>query len=245
MAVDPREREAWLRRFHDARPGITSRAFERGGSYDRLAERVPAGRVLDLACGDGPLRRRLGARCVGLDVSRAELAAAGGGVQGRAAALPFADASFDAVACHLAFMLFDAIETVAAELHRVLRPGGAFHAVLGGGPTAEVAADDQFHRFLALLAGEPPARTGARLGDPRAKSEAGWRTLFPAPTWEVRSFERWELDLGGTFDEVWSFLGSSYEVADLATADRLREAMRFPGRRPCRVVVWLATAVRR
>jgi len=233
------DREAWLRRFHDRRPGITSRAFARGGSYARLAARVPAGRVLDLACGDGALARLLGPRCVGLDVSRGELGAWGGrGVQGRAQELPFAAASFDAVACHLAFMLFDDLERVVGELARVLRPGGSMLAVLGGGPTAE--GDDQFHRFLRLLAASRTA--SPRFGDPRAKTEAGWRALFSAPRWDVAPFERWELDLGGSFDEVWSFLGASYEVGDAAA---LREAMPFTGRGECRVVVWLARATRR
>jgi len=201
---------------------------------------VPPGRVLDLACGDGALAELLGPRCVGLDVSREELAAwrgwGGAAVQGRAQELPFADHTFDAVACHLAFMLFDHIERVVGELARVLRPGGSFVAVLGGGPTAE--GDDQFHRFLRLLG----PTTTPRFGDPRAKAEAGWRGLFAAPRWEVAPFERWELDLGGSFDEVWSFLGASYEVGDAA---ELREAMRFTGRGECRVVMWLARATRR
>lgn len=251
------EREAFLRRFHAAHPGITATAFERGGSYDRLAARVPPGRVLDLACGDGPLLARLGVRAIGLDVSREELvriADRGSGaasrgdtrvVQGRAQALPFATAVFDACTCHLAMMLFDDVAQVVAELARVLRPGAPLLAVLGGGPTAD--GDDAFHRFLAILARHAPAPP--RLGDPRARSEAGWRALFAG--WEVRAFERWELDLGGTFDEVWRFLGASYEVpaADAAAVrDQLRAAtatLVVDDRIPCRVVTWLAQAIRR
>ncbi|MEO7096164.1 MAG: class I SAM-dependent methyltransferase, partial [Polyangiales bacterium] len=64
------EHERFLRAFHAAHPGITARAMERGGSYDRLAARVDGGRVLDLACGDGALLARLPTGAIGLDLSR-------------------------------------------------------------------------------------------------------------------------------------------------------------------------------
>src|SRR5262249_11885453 len=139
-----------------ARPGITSRALARAGSYERLAARVPAGRVLDLACGDGTLLELLAPAAVGIDVSRGELDRARDTsaireriVQARAQALPFADRTFDGATCHLAFMLFDDLELVVAELARVLKPGAPFIALLGGGPTAD--GDDAFHRFARLL----------------------------------------------------------------------------------------------
>lgn len=232
------ERERFLRRFHATHPGITARAFARAGSYDQLAARLPAGRVLDLACGDGPLLARLGARAIGLDLSREELGGAPRVVQGRAQALPFATGVFDACACHLAFMLFDDLAAVVAELERVLRPAGRFVAVLGGGPTA--TGDDAFHRFAAILARHAPAPL--RLGDPRASSEAGWRALFAG--WRDLHFERAELDLGGSFDEVWAFLGASYQVppdAAAAIRDELRDHTRGDPV-ACRAVVWYAEA---
>ena len=234
------EHEAFLREFHARHAGITARAMERGGSYDRLAERAGTGRVLDLACGDGALLARLPAHAIGLDLSAEELAAARPRrtVQGRAQQLPFADGAFDTVACHLAFMLFDDIERVVAELHRVLVPGGRFIALLGGGPTAD--GDDAFHAFLARL---PPSTR--RFGDPRAKSEAGWRALFAG--WGEPAFERWELDLGGSFDEVWAFLGASYQL-DAASAVTIRDALarRYAGvaRVPCSVVTFCAEITR-
>ncbi len=236
------EREAWLRRFHAARPGITSTAFARAGSYERLAALVPSGRVLDLGCGDGHLARLIGDRCVGIDLSLDELARAGGVpvVQGRAQALPFPDGAFDACVSHLAFMLFDDIERVVAELGRVLVPGGRFLALLGGGPTA--AGDDAFHRFLALL--RPHLRAPVRFGDLRAKREPGWRELFAG--WRDVAFERWELDLGGSFDQVWQFLGATYELApeiETHVREQLRASSSNP-HLPCRVVTWLAIATR-
>jgi len=240
------ERESFLRRFHAARPGLTSSALGRhvretcagrGDGYDRLIAVVPEGaRVLDLGCGDAYLVSRLGPRAVGVDlapscgdVGRAAL------VAGRAQALPFASGVFDACVCHLAFMLFDDVERVVAELRRVVAPGGLFAAVLGGGPTAEDRDGDAFHRFLAIAA---PRGTG--FGDRRARTESGWRELFgTAPR-----FERFELDLSGPFDDVWRFLGASYQISDVdAPAIRARLHAEYSDRDtvPCRVVLWLAT----
>jgi SAM-dependent methyltransferase len=239
--------EAFLRAFHAARPGVTSAAFERGGSYDRLAGRVPPhGRVLELACGDGPMLQRLGARAVGVDVAHAELVRArarGGGhvVQARVQALPFRDRAFGVAICHLAFMLFDDLAAVVAELARVLEPGAPLLAVLGGGPTAD--GRDAFHALCELL---PRGRT---LGDARASSEGGWQALFDRVSWTEPDFERWTIDLSGSFDEVWDLLGASYQLADLAVAKQraARERVRaqFPGARvPCTVALYLATVTR-
>ena len=225
--------EAFLRRFHARHAGITSRVLARGGSYERLAARVPReARVLDLGCGDGRLLALLGPRAVGLDISREELALANGPrVQGRAQALPFADRAFDAVVSHLVFMLLDEPARVVAELDRVLVTGGAFHAVLGGGPTAD--GRDAFHRFLELARPH-----GARLGDPRAASEAGWRALFPG--WAV-AFERWPIDLSGPFDDVYAFLASGYQAhADV----RAQLRAELGEHAPCTVVLYYARATR-
>jgi SAM-dependent methyltransferase len=232
--------EAFLRRFHEARPGITSAAFARTGSYERLWSRVEAAlaepsdgaatrahavRVLDLACGDHPMPG-----AIGLDLVRE----GGVTVQGRARELPFRDGAFDAVVCHLAFMLFDDLDRVVGEIRRVLKPGGAFHALLGGGPTADGA--DAFHAFVAMLP------RGVALGDPRSRTEAGWRALFHRPV----VFERWPLDLTGSFEEVWQFLGASYQLRD-ADADAVRAALRarFPDDPvPCTVATYYACVTR-
>ncbi|MEO6777803.1 MAG: class I SAM-dependent methyltransferase [Kofleriaceae bacterium] len=266
--------ESFLLEFHTAHAGVTARAFARAGSYGRLAAQVPAGaRVLDLACGDGALLAQLGTRAIGIDVTPAELRAAqarharagalaseppihttpacrsglaGDGTEltiacARAQALPFAARSFDAVTCHLAFMLFDDLPAVVRELERVLGPGGELVAVLGGGPTA--TGNDAFHRFLEVL-GRLGPRGAPRLGDPRAKSEAGWQALMPH--WRIAPFERWALDLSGTFDEVWAFLGASYEVGPERRA-ALRAALHTATREwgkmiPCTAVVYLGRA---
>jgi SAM-dependent methyltransferase len=238
------ERERFLRGFHAERPGVTALGLARGGSYDRLAALVPANaRVLDLACGDGALLARLGARAIGIDLSHDELARCTGRVaQARAQELPLAAGAFDVCTCHLAFMLLDDPERVVAELERVLVPGGELLAVLGGGPVAGDREPDAFHAFLSILARHP--RAVPRLGDPRARTEAGWRALFAG--WDVAPFERWELDLGGTFDDVWAFLGASYELVR-TDADAVRAELHaaIGDRATCRVAMFLARATTR
>jgi SAM-dependent methyltransferase len=265
--------EGFLRRFHAEHPAATSAALARTDTYDRLAVLVPPGaRALDLGAGDGHLGEllaRRGARATGVDLALEDLAllaararalsatvgpAAPGtlrGVAARAQALPFADASFDVCVCHLAFMLMEDAAAVAGELARVLVPGGLFAAILGGGPVAlpPGAPGDAFHRFLAIAG--PRFRPPPSLGDPRARSEAGWRTLFTAPDWDGIAFERREVELAGSFDEVWQFLGASYQLrredagavrSELAAS--LSDLADEAGRVPCRMVTWLGTARR-
>ncbi len=214
---------------HAARPGFTSRGFERSGSYDRLAAAVPAGaRVLDLACGDGALLSRIPG-AIGVDLSVEELALARGVVvRARAQALPFADRSFDVVTCHLALMLFDDIEQVVTELARVLVPGGSVLAVIGGGPVAD-PIDDVFPDFLARLQGRAL---------PLVRRD--WTAVFAG--WTVAPWERHELVLDGTFDEIWPFLAACYELPE--DPEPLRAELARPGPLRCRAVTWLIRATR-
>ncbi len=103
---------------------------------------TPDATVLDLACGPGiyarPLARRAPAgRVVGLDLSAPMLRMAGHFayrealpnltfVRGNAVALPFVAARFDVVNCCGALHLFPDVQSVLAEVRRVLRPGGRF-----------------------------------------------------------------------------------------------------------------------
>jgi SAM-dependent methyltransferase len=92
-----------------------------------------SGSCVDVACGGGvfvPVLRELGWDVTGVDVSEDQLRVARDRVgsqatllQADAAALPFADASFDAAVCLLAHSDVDAYEDVLGELARVLRPG--------------------------------------------------------------------------------------------------------------------------
>jgi len=109
-----------------------------------LAPRVAAAtprRVLEVACGTGVVTRALrellppSAEIVATDLNQAMLdvaakVGAAGKVEWRqadATALPFADASFDAVVCQFGVMFLPDKAKAFAELRRVLRPGGMLH----------------------------------------------------------------------------------------------------------------------
>jgi len=85
--------------------------------------------------GEGQLARRLaasGASVVGVDPTAAQIDEAvrrGGGpayLRSGAAALPFGDASFDAVVACLVFEHIDDMDDAIGEVARVVRPGGRF-----------------------------------------------------------------------------------------------------------------------
>src|SRR5262245_21731330 len=103
-----------------------------------LLDAVGAGkgaRVLDVATGPGfvaAAAANRGATVTGLDFSPAMIVAARGlhpGItfrEGDAEALPFDDASFDAVVMNFGLLHLARPESAIAEAHRVLRPGGRY-----------------------------------------------------------------------------------------------------------------------
>lgn len=109
----------------------------------RLADALtlrPGEHVLDVAAGIGTTALLLSAerdvRIVGVDLGEAQVVrarkrAVDAGLEGMAMfdlgdaeRLPAADASFDVVVCECAFCTFPDKDTAAAEIARVLRPGG-------------------------------------------------------------------------------------------------------------------------
>ena len=109
-----------------------------------LAPRVAAAsprRVLEIAAGTGVVTRVLrellpaSVEIVATDLNQAMLDVAAKTVhsgkvewrQADAMALPFPDASFDAVVCQFGAMFFPDKAKAYAETRRVLRPGGTFH----------------------------------------------------------------------------------------------------------------------
>jgi SAM-dependent methyltransferase len=129
-----------------------------------------ARRILDVGCGEGQISRLAAGwpgvdRVVGVDPTAAQLALAaarGGGValtRAGAAALPFPDASFDAVVACLVFEHITAVDEALGEVSRVLAPGGRFvfmlnHPLLqtpGSGWIDDTILDEQYWRIGPYL----------------------------------------------------------------------------------------------
>jgi len=177
-----------MRGVHDA----AARGFSRSAdAYDRarpdyppaavawLAERLglrPGRTVVDLAAGTGKLTRPLaatGAEVVAIEPvaeMRARIGdAAARSLDGTAEAVPLPDASADAVTVAQAFHWFDG-PAALAEIHRVLRPGGALALVWNRRPL-ENPVHAAIERIVAPYRGDAPAhRSGA------------WRAAFDATT---------------------------------------------------------------
>jgi SAM-dependent methyltransferase len=132
---------------------------------ERVVRRVgvaPGEDVLDVACGTGNAAIRAaqaGGRVVGVDLTPELLAegrrlAAGASVEiafveGDAEALPLPDASFDVVVSVFGAMFAPRHRVTAAELARVLRPGGRL-CVTGWAPDGEMG------KLFRMLGGHLP-----------------------------------------------------------------------------------------
>lgn len=125
----------YLEHFHTDHAGITERILSRcrsGGTdpYEWCAEPLGDrhGPVVDIACGSGPMARRLDG-WIGTDRSAAELAtarAAGRGslIHSSATQLAVAADATDAIVCSMALQVIQPTDAAIAEVARVLRPGG-------------------------------------------------------------------------------------------------------------------------
>ncbi|MBN9682352.1 MULTISPECIES: class I SAM-dependent methyltransferase [unclassified Corallococcus] len=235
----PSPSESYLLDFHARLAGVTSKWFGQApvrwdgetapSTYALLEAVVPLDArplaVLDLACGDGYLlellarRKQPGLYLLGLDMSEHELVAArtrlnGAATlfQGRAQSLPFGDASVDVVLSHLALMLMDDVETVLAELRRVLKPGGRVSIVVGGDLVSGNALE-VFAGFMKNAAAVPPTR----LGDARVRSADGLRTLFAKGFVDV-TVRSLSVQGDGSPSEVWESLLTTYDADRLSPA---------------------------
>ncbi len=131
----------YLRDFHAADPGVTEAVLSRAMAGDHTPYRwlcravsMEAKRVLDVACGNGAVARRLADDehwVVGIDLSAAELASAPRpAVRADASRMPFPDGVFDVVTCSMGLAIAQPLTVVLAEIARVLRPGGVLAATV-------------------------------------------------------------------------------------------------------------------
>jgi ubiquinone/menaquinone biosynthesis C-methylase UbiE len=143
---------------------------------ERLVERVgirPGDAVLDVACGTGNVAipaAEAGGRVTGVDLvpehfptARARAAAAGvevAWVEGDVEALPFEDDAFDVVLSVFGCMFAPRHAVAAAEMARVLRPGGR----LGICAFTPDGAGGDFFRTLGAHAPPPPSFAEDPLG---------------------------------------------------------------------------------
>jgi SAM-dependent methyltransferase len=135
----------YLERFHGRRAGITadtlSTAHDAGiDPYTWALEPLgSADRLVDLACGDGPVFARWGGdHWIGVDTSRAELAraraqGAPGLIRADVTRLPLADAVTPAVMCSMALMIVQPLERALTEIRRILTDGGLAVVLMPGG----------------------------------------------------------------------------------------------------------------
>lgn len=216
--------------FHAERPGITEEVLAHttdgaGDPYRWVAGQVPpSARVLDLACGSGPLAPLLPGPWVGVDVSAAELGRAR--ERGAApvlladgAALPFRSGSFDAVACSMALMLIQPLDAALAEIARMLRPGGRLVALLPGHKGLTAADLVRYGRLVLALRSRLRYPNDRDLADPGvALAAAGLSPVLE----EHRRFE--------------------CHVADADTAARYVASLYLPDAEPERVDQAMAVA---
>ena len=189
-----------LRTVHQEHTGFTEACAsscrdETGrNSYEWLAELVPDNeglRVLDLACGSGPLLKILFDRnknlnLKGIDMCPEELALAktrliNSGVnliESKAQKLTaINDNSIDIVLCHWALTLMDPITPVLDEIRRVLTSEGRFAALVDGPMNAAPGYTEVHDLIYSYVQEVIPSYGEIDLGDPRIRGSESLSNL--------------------------------------------------------------------
>ena len=192
---------AHLRTVHQNNAGFTEKCAsscrDKTGrnSYEWLAEIVPnidGIRVLDLACGSGPLLKILSdrnkkLRLKGVDMCPEELALAKNRLPDgvvdllelKAQSLTLVDNnSIDVVLCHWALTLMNPITPVLNEVRRVLSSGGRFAALVNGPMDAAPGYGDVHNLIYEYVQAKLPKYGEIDLGDPRIRSTDSLRDLL-------------------------------------------------------------------
>ncbi|MEU3464418.1 class I SAM-dependent methyltransferase [Streptomyces sp. NPDC006733] len=172
-------------------------------------------------------------------------------LEARAQDLPLPDDAFDACVSHMALMLMNDIDRVAAELARVLAPGALLALALGGG----AAGGEAYELFLALtrpvVDAAPTEDRIPRMGDRRTRDRAGLDAILTPAGFEPVTWDTVRIDLSGPLDDVWTTLSALYDLGPLppSSLDALREtftagaaSLALPdGTIPCAMNMRLAT----
>jgi len=234
--------ESVPRPYHDAWGTLTTQAVA------PLLNAVGAGpgiRVLDVATGPGYVAAaavRRGASVVGIDFSEAMLAEARGhnpGIDfrsGDAEALPFPEASFDAVVMSFGLLHLARPDQALAEAHRVLRPGGRLAFTVWDRPDKAVAfgivlgAVERHGRLDVPL---PPGPPFFRFSDPGESYRVLLGLGFKSPevtvvpqVWRLGSVDAlFEVMRGGTVRTA-GLLRAQTPAAQAAIRADIRDAVR-------------------
>ena len=190
-----------LRTVHQYNAGFTEKCAstcrDKAGrnSYEWLAEIVPdinGMRVLDLACGSGPLLkilcdRKKKLRLKGVDMCPEELALAKTRLPDSVVDLfelkaqkltAIDDNSIDIVLCHWALTLMNPITPVLNEIRRVLSSGGRFAALVNGPMDAAPGYSDVYNLIYEYVQAKLPKYGEIDLGDPRIRSTDSLKHLL-------------------------------------------------------------------
>jgi SAM-dependent methyltransferase len=158
----------------------------------RLLAPAASASLLDVACGSGKFVAHAagrGLRVTGTDLSDVAVEAARLRVPaarftvGDAEALPFEDRSFDHVTCLGSLEHFPNPARGAAEMRRVLAPGGR----------AVIFVPNLFflgHVWFGLRHGQQPTEGGQQFSE-EYLSSGGWRTLLEAAGFDIVDVKAW------------------------------------------------------
>jgi SAM-dependent methyltransferase len=209
---------------------------------EELLDAVAAGpgvRVLDVGCGPGTIASAAaarGARAVGVDLAAGMLALGRERhpglelVEGDAEALPFADATFDALVAGFILNHVPAVETALAEAARVLAPAGRLAVAVWERPDRNPLLGEltaAVHDVgVAVRGGLPDGPDPYRLADPEGMCAA----LAAAGLAAVEARPLRLMHEAASIDELWDgLLGGTARISTVLAAqpaeirDRVRE----------------------